>query len=174
MTPDPAGLAAAPNGAPALDALRDIHLPDPIAFWPPAPGWWLLAAASIALAIFVALRVRARRRSPERFAMQIVDALAARFEQDGDRLALATGLSQLLRRVALARSDRHEVAALHGTARAEALAPPGSDADRPYELIAQLESWVYAGRDTASATNDPTHWIDAARRLVRNPIRRTS
>ena len=36
----------APN---PLDQLRDIHLPEAISWWPPAPGWWILALASCAL-----------------------------------------------------------------------------------------------------------------------------
>ena len=24
--------------------LRDLRLPEPVGWWPPAPGWWILAA----------------------------------------------------------------------------------------------------------------------------------
>ncbi|MDD9890866.1 MAG: DUF4381 domain-containing protein, partial [Gammaproteobacteria bacterium] len=27
-----------------LAQLADIHLPGEISYWPPAPGWWVLAA----------------------------------------------------------------------------------------------------------------------------------
>ena len=42
--------------------LRDIHLPEPVSWWPPAPGWWLLAGVVVAaLAYALWQRYRTRR-----------------------------------------------------------------------------------------------------------------
>ena len=32
--------------------LKDIHLPSPVSFWPPAPGWWILAVLLISSLFF--------------------------------------------------------------------------------------------------------------------------
>lgn len=83
-------------------ALRDIHVP-PVSWWPPAPGWWLLAAVVlIAMVAGVWLVVRQRRLAhPRRAARHEIEAMAARFAQDGDAHALAADVSKLLRRIAL-------------------------------------------------------------------------
>lgn len=51
---------------PAKLPLRDVHLPEPPSWWPPAPGWWLLGAAILlvllGLAGWIAWRRLRRRR----------------------------------------------------------------------------------------------------------------
>ena len=49
----------APN---PLDQLADIHLPDPVSWWPLAPGWWMLLGLAVSIFIAVALLVAARKR----------------------------------------------------------------------------------------------------------------
>ena len=49
-----------------------------------------------------------------RAARRQLDALARQWQQDGDRRRYLAGLSRLLRRLALARYPRHQVAGLSG------------------------------------------------------------
>lgn len=150
----------------ALAALHDIHLPDPIGLWPPAPGWWVVLLVAAAFVLWQALRVRARRRSPDRIALDILDELHARFEADGNSVALATGLSRLLRRISLARFDRRESAGLHGEARGRALAAADRTAPIPVELIERLESVVYRSDSGDVVPREQLGWIDATRRFI--------
>ena len=46
-------------------ALRDIHLPAPVGWWPPAPGWWLLAGLMLAVIIWLFWRWQQQRRSEQ-------------------------------------------------------------------------------------------------------------
>ena len=47
---------------PALEQLRDIHLPQAVHWWPPAPGWWIVAAVVLALMIWLSRYLQARYR----------------------------------------------------------------------------------------------------------------
>lgn len=81
--------------------LRDIHVPA-ASWWPLAPGWWVLAALVLLVALGVAWALRRRAGGqPLRVALREIDALEAAHARDGDAAGLAEGASRLLRRVAL-------------------------------------------------------------------------
>ncbi|HZW58921.1 MAG TPA: DUF4381 domain-containing protein [Woeseiaceae bacterium] len=96
--------------------LRDLHLPDAVGWWPPAPGWWLLAVLVLAvLGRYLWQLVKAWRKSAARRAALAEYAhLVRHFRADGDVAALAQGLSALLRRAMLAYAPRQAVAGLTG------------------------------------------------------------
>ena len=103
-----------------LAGLRAYHLPDPVAWWTPAPGWWLLGLIlllSLASLGWWLVR-RHRRRAASRAASRELAALHARLAAQGGAAdtgaaaAFARDLSKLLRRYAIAAFPRREVAAL--------------------------------------------------------------
>ena len=82
--------------------LRDIHLPADPSWWPPAPGWWLLAVVLVVSIIVVSRIVSARLRT-RRWRQRVVaemDPIAARHAEAPDDARLAAELSVLLRRAA--------------------------------------------------------------------------
>ena len=149
-----------------LAGLRDIHLPDAIAFWPPAPLWWAAAGALILLGACSILVARRRRASLRRAALAELDAIERSFQATPDPGALAKRLSALLRRVALSHFERGEVAALHGNAWFEFLSEAGRNKGFPPELASGLERSVYAGPDRAPDRQQASAWITATRRWI--------
>jgi hypothetical protein len=45
-----------------LDQLRDIHLPEPISWWPLAPGWWFVIILVIGIFVWLSLTLVKRNR----------------------------------------------------------------------------------------------------------------
>ncbi|MCP5197079.1 MAG: DUF4381 domain-containing protein [Gammaproteobacteria bacterium] len=105
-----------PTTHPLAD-LRDIHFPEALPWWPPAPGWWLLAALLlIAIAAWIGVWRRYRQGSPRRAALVELARLRTGFQSNGDATAVAVGVSLLLRRLALVHFPRNQVAGLVGEA----------------------------------------------------------
>jgi len=108
-----------------LANLRDIHMPEPVSWWPPAPGWWLLLGL-VLLLVAVLFRwlknrktrqVAAKQFSQAEMIAQALSELDALQENDGDQQAVIADLSALLRRVAMRlHQDDTNIAGLSGYA----------------------------------------------------------
>jgi len=112
----------------ALAQLADIHLPQPVGFWPPAPGWWLAALLLLAGLWFggrwtLAFRRRRRNcRQALRELERVFDDFAAAdadADADADQSSMANprcvnAVNSVLRRVALTHFPDTSVAGLGG------------------------------------------------------------
>ncbi|MFT4563736.1 MAG: hypothetical protein ACI9BW_003494 [Gammaproteobacteria bacterium] len=97
--------------------LRDIHIPDPISWWPLASGWWaLVGLLLLAIVIGIALRIWLQRHRVRRAAVREFVAIEQRYREHRDAHLLARELSQLMRRAALGYGPQHHSAALVGAA----------------------------------------------------------
>ena len=97
--------------------LRDLHLPEAVGWWPPAPGWWLLLALLLLAASYGLIRAWQawRRDAARRAALAELARVQAVWAADRNVVALGARLSPLLRRTMLAYCPRQEVAGLTGS-----------------------------------------------------------
>lgn len=94
-----------------LTQLAPPHAPPPPGWWPPAPGWWGLALLSLAAAAALAYWWTRPHRRQRRAALRELTELE---RANLDDLRLARDLQNLLRRHAVARYGREQVARLAG------------------------------------------------------------
>jgi hypothetical protein len=107
-----------------LSDLADIHLPGAISFWPPAPGWWLLALLALGLCVAIGLWFfrRWQQRQRLRVALQELTVAQQQWQQSGAvergvaALNLLHSCNSVLKRVALVHYPAAAVAALNGNA----------------------------------------------------------
>lgn len=103
------------NPTDPLANLADIHLPDPVSVWPPAIGWWILAALVLAILIAVPLWLirRHRKRAYRREALAQLQMLQTQ-QEEHNATEMASALSGLLKQVAITLFGRQETASLNG------------------------------------------------------------
>lgn len=134
-----------------LAQLRDIHLPEPIGWWPLAIGWYILIALGLLSAIIIAhwLYKKHRHALPKKQALRLLNNYIKQYEQERNGTQTSARISELLRRVALVYFPRERVASLHGEEWLKFLDETGKEIDfnrvrdlllnAPFKTNAQLD-----------------------------------
>ncbi|OZB14002.1 MAG: hypothetical protein B7X58_08545 [Marinobacter sp. 34-60-7] len=152
------------NSQDPLAKLRDIQLPEIGGWWPPAPGWWVLAVLGLSTVVIVMFWLirRHRRNHWKRTARAELNRLAA---MASGHSAWFDALNALLKRVARQRYPERHPETLTGARWVEFLletAPADKPADR-----ATVETMVTASWRRDGATNpEPaltfaSRWLEA-------------
>jgi len=98
---------------PSLLPLKDIHLPGAVLWWPPAPGWWVLAG--LVLVLMVIAWIRYRRGWRHRVALKALNVVIEQLRNGADCMTCVQRVSEILRRFVMTVAvDSKSVAGLTG------------------------------------------------------------
>jgi Domain of unknown function (DUF4381) len=108
-----------------LKQLAPAHAPAPAGWWPPAPGWWIVALLCLLVVAVLVWKLRDPRRALRLAAMRQLRLIRA---SDADGAAVARATQNLLRRYALEVFGRESVSRLTGEAWLRFVMDRGGDA----------------------------------------------
>lgn len=99
-----------------LSQLRDIHAAAPVPWWPPAPGWWVLAFLVLVLLALIGRRVLARYRVHKRRKQMLgwIDHLNANIDPKRHPQEYLSTLNRIFKLVALRAFPGQQCALLNG------------------------------------------------------------
>lgn len=158
----------------ALEKLADITLPPPVSWMPQTWGWAVLALLVAALAVAALLRWH-RHQVANRYRREALVELTRIEQRLGDRAARAeaiAGMSELLKRVALAAWPRAAVASLSGAAWIGFLRQHGGEHFFPQPAARLLDDLEYRSNEVRAALseNDARLLAASARRWIEGHI----
>jgi hypothetical protein len=101
---------------PALQQLKDIHLPPSISMWPTTPGWILLTiASSVLILTFIYYGYQKRKqRQVVKYTLLQLQQLKLLMQHNPQNINIAAEISTLIRRTALYYFKRDAIAGLSG------------------------------------------------------------
>jgi len=146
-----------------LSQLRDIHSAAPVPWWPPAPGWWVLALLVLVLLVWMGRRVLARYRLHQRRKQMLgwVEHLNANIDPDRYPQEYLSTLNRIFKLVALRAFPERQCALLNGQEWADFLIEKMKN--RPSaESLAVLASGPYDPApkfDPGQMSELTRHWI---------------
>lgn len=149
--------------------LIDIREFDPVGWWPPAPGWWLSALGLALLLVLLLILIRRLAHYPPGSWQKEADQALRQLRRGHQQLPvkdIASRLSELLRRIAMARFGRQRQASLSGEAWLRWL----QHSDPNHFDWPDRGRWLlrlpYAPEDRSVDRAQLKELIDAAQRLV--------
>lgn len=125
-----------------ISSLEPIITPEPVSFWPPAPGWYILAALVLSLLMYVIFRAIKQYQKNEYRRLALKELASISLPVNSEQFVEAiTTLNVLMKRTALAGFPRERVASLSGMAWLiflEATYPSGNFKQPPGKLLAEI------------------------------------
>jgi len=96
--------------------LRDIHGAPPVPWWPPAPGWWVVALLVLAVLLWFGRQLLARYRVHQRRRQMLgwIDHLNATVDPQKDPQAYLSTLNRVFKVVALRAFHEQQCAGMAG------------------------------------------------------------
>ncbi len=158
---------------PAQDLpLKDIHLPDPVSWWPPAMGWWLSVLAVFLIAYLLYKLVKKIRQPVLRKSAKAeIEKVIADYIQSHDKLKLLHDVSTAIRRIGISYLQRNKVAGISGKAWYQELNKLSTEAVFSDQVIAILEMATYQkhpdldDKDIDAVIQETRGWVNS---LARN------
>ena len=140
----------------SLENLHDIVVPDATPWWPPAPGWYLLALLVLLVAAWLLLLSlqywwRNRYRTA---ALRELNSLRQSNGNFGDQSTTVAALNRILKRVALAAWPREKVSQLTGQAWVDFLNQSGDGVKFSSEQSSTLRDVAFSRRISQGLTAD--------------------
>jgi len=163
-----------------LAQLADIHLPEPVSYWPPAIGWWILAAIALVLLALLLRRLAKLRRQQKirQYALAELERCYHSYSQaepalaDQSRLSYVNQFNSVVRRVALVHYPQANVASLDGAAWVDFIRQKGESSLMTDEIAAALQYGRFQTRcdvDVDAMQDFGRQWIESLYKGSKKP-----
>jgi hypothetical protein len=99
-----------------LDQLPPLHMPEPISFWPPAIGWWLLALFIIVLSVLVVrfFLKKKRKNQLRKVALLELNQYWSSYQSNHDTQSYLLALNRLLKKFVMQQYPNKNLHTLSG------------------------------------------------------------
>ena len=160
QTQDPSQAIASQN--PLLEQLRDIHTVAEPAFWPPAPGWWILGLFAL-VGLGYLMRMAWRRHQVarrKRLLIGVLDEIRRRWDPASEPHDYLAGMNRFFRAVALRAFPGPDAVRLEGSAWVEFIQSLlGADRNPAVEALAVGPYQPVPEFDAGALENAARAWV---------------